>query len=98
MRLSSRIFSVLLVGLSCLFAGPQSKSQVQSNQYLTIPGDLANALAQMARASRVPIIAELAQPLPNVIMADGVKVSGLLEGYTAEGGLIIGPGDTELAK
>jgi len=161
MRLSSPIFSVLLVAVACLFGGAQSPSQYQPIQYGPIPGDLANALAEMARASRVPIIAELAQPLPHITMTNGAKVSdvsldqllaqapgyewkregktihfynkqlrvarfnvlnlliprftvpinlselklsfpgrvnGLLEGSAAEGGVVIGPGDTELAK
>ena len=75
MRLSSPIFSVLLVAVACLFGGAQSPSQYQPIQYGPIPGDLANALAEMARASRVPIIAELAQPLPHITMTNGAKVS-----------------------
>lgn len=161
MRLSAPIFSVLLVAVACLFGGAQSRSQYQPIQYGPIPGDLANALAEMARASRVPIVAELAQPLPHITMTNGARVSddslnqllkqapgyewkregktihfynrelrgasfnflnlrihrftvpinlselklsfpgraiGLLEGFTAEGGVAIGPGDTELAK
>jgi hypothetical protein len=161
MRLSSTIFSVLLISVACLFGGALSSSQDQPIQYGPIPGDLANALAEMARASRVPIIAELARPLPHITMTNGAKVSddslnqllaqapgyewkregktihfynkqlraarfnflnlriprftvpinlselklsfpgraiGLLEGFTAEGGVVIGPGDTELAK
>jgi hypothetical protein len=161
MRLSSPTFSVLLVAAACLFGGAQSRSQDQPIKYGPIPGDLANALAEMARASRVPIVAELSQPLPHITMTNGAKVSddslnqllkqapgyewkregktihfynkqvrvarfnflnwpiprftvpinlselklwfpgrvvGLLEGFTAEGGVVIGPGDTELAK
>ncbi len=63
----------LLLG-ACIPACSQSGLQRQI-PYGPIPADLANALAQMARSSHVPIVAELAQPLPMVPMAEGTPVS-----------------------
>jgi len=38
-----------------------------------ITGDLANALARVAWLCHVPVIAELAQPLPNIQIAEGTE-------------------------
>jgi hypothetical protein len=43
-------------------------------QYGQPPQDLANALVQMARTSRVPLIAELVQPLPDASTSEGVSL------------------------
>jgi hypothetical protein len=52
-------------------ARPQPPPQPPPPQYGQPPADLANALVQMARASHVPIIAELVWPLPKIPTAEG---------------------------
>lgn len=75
LQLHSLALAFLLSTGTWLFGGAQSSAPQQPIQYGPIPTDLANALAQMARSSHVPIIAELAQPLPKIPIAEGTPVS-----------------------
>jgi len=63
------IVASLLCG-GCL-SGSAQPSPHRPPEYGQPPADLANALVQMARASHVPLIAELVAPLPEVPTAEG---------------------------
>lgn len=64
------IAALVLCG-SCASGSAQSSPHCGLPQYGQPPEDLANALVQMARASHVPLIAELAWPLPGILSAEG---------------------------
>ncbi len=57
------LFIAWLMSAPCLLGGLQGMSQ---QQYGPMPSDLPTALVETARLSHVPLIAELAQPLPNI--------------------------------
>lgn len=71
---SLRIVTLLVFG-SCVIGLAQSTPHHPPPQYGQPPEDLANALVQMARASHVPLIAELVWPLPKVPTAEGVPLT-----------------------
>jgi hypothetical protein len=60
----------LILTLAAYASEQSSPTRKPAPQYGP-PQDLANALAQMARASHVPLIAELAQPLPRIPTEEG---------------------------
>ncbi len=70
-----RPYRLSIVGfVVCVFgslAAAQSSAHHPPPQYGQPPQDLANALVQMARASHVPMIAELVWPLPYISTAEG---------------------------
>lgn len=67
------IVAMLLCGSGAFGRVQSAKPSLQPPppQYGQPPADLANALVQMARASHVPMIAELVWPLPNIPTAEG---------------------------
>ena len=66
---------VAVLGVACTgFAQGNKKPERPAPQYGQPPQDLANALVQMARASHVPLIAELALPLPMIPTSEGVPL------------------------
>lgn len=68
-----RLFVVLLsyfVLVSCSSGQEQQRQMPES-----LPNDLANALVQMARRSRTPLVAELAQPLPKITTFNGAAMT-----------------------
>jgi hypothetical protein len=75
-------FSKLLVALSILLgvSGACSIAEAQTGSLTDVVScqetslDLANMLVQVSRVSQMPIIAELAQPLPNVELSEGTYV------------------------
>lgn len=72
MRRSIWLSIPALIVLRCVTLAPaQSSSHHPPPQYGQPPEDLANALVQMARASHVPVIAELVWPMPHIPTAEG---------------------------
>jgi hypothetical protein len=76
MRLKRR-FQVLtlLVYAASVLAYSQSVADHGPPQYGQPPDDLGNALVQMARTSRTPLVAELVWPLPKIHAAEGVGLT-----------------------
>jgi hypothetical protein len=70
-RLRWLSIAALIAFRCCTLAPAQSRFQHPAPQYGQPPEDLANALVQMARASHVPMVAELVWPLPSIPIAEG---------------------------
>lgn len=64
-----------LLTMACVNVQAQVGAHEPLPQHSALPQDLANALVQMARASHVPLIAELAQPLPKIPAAEGALLN-----------------------
>jgi hypothetical protein len=160
-RLRSFRIAAFIACVSFAPCAAQAGPQRPRPEYGQPPEDLANALVEMARAGRVPLVAELVWPLPKIPMAEGIpanertlnqllsqapeyewkmegkvlhfynkklrqarfnflnlkfprftvppnladfklwfpgRATGLLEGYTGEGGATSGFGDTQFEK
>ncbi len=70
-----RIVTLVVACGSYISVPAQITAHYPSPQYGQPPADLANALVQMARASHMPLIAELAWPLPEIPTAEGKPFS-----------------------
>jgi hypothetical protein len=73
MRCCSALLALALAGV-CPFGPAQGDSLNEVIKSGPISGDLASALARVAWLSQKPMIAELAQPLPRIEIADGPYV------------------------
>ena len=71
MRLRTFALATLVLAGTCLSSRAQSGPLTEAIRHESISGDLANALAQIACLSHLPLIAELAQPLPGIQIAEG---------------------------
>ena len=62
---------VLLFVINCSSANAQDDSLRQALAHASLWGNLANVLAQVAHSDRIPMVAELAQPLPDIKVPGG---------------------------
>ncbi len=69
------LVAIVAYSLSGAFSPAQNRPQNRGVEYGPTPTDLANALAQMARSSKLPLIAELSQPLPQIEVTQGTPLS-----------------------
>ena len=74
-RLRSSSIVVLALCASCVLGTTQISRPHPPPQHGQPPEDLGNALVQMARASHVPLIAELVWPLPEIPTAERVPLT-----------------------
>jgi hypothetical protein len=77
-RWLSTLFLATVLSGTCMPVCAQDAPYGRSVQHGPISEDLPNALAQVASLSNVPMIAELAQPLPEVQVAAGTGDVGYL--------------------
>ena len=71
MRRSLHLIVALLFVINCSAANPQSDLLSQPMAHASVRGNLANVLAQVAHSGRIPMVAELAQPLPDIKVPGG---------------------------
>jgi hypothetical protein len=71
MRHRLHLIVALLFVVNCSSAFAQSDLLSQTIAHASLWGDLANVLAQVAHSGRIPMVAELAQPLPDIKVPGG---------------------------
>lgn len=71
MRQRLHLIVVLLFVVNCSPVNGQSDFLSQTITHASLSGDLANVVAQVAHSGRIPMIVELAQPLPQIKIPGG---------------------------
>jgi hypothetical protein len=78
LRLRVLMGLALVFGSQCGLSSTEKFSPAKSIHHNQISSDLANALAQVSHAVGMPMVAQLAQPLPKIFIAEGTHTTNYL--------------------
>jgi hypothetical protein len=70
--------AAFIIGAQCLSVSAQGSPPTTTVHHGKISADLANALAQLSYAARLPMVGELSQPLPKISIPEGSDPLGSL--------------------